>query len=244
MDDAVNDDVFMLMVCCGIDLIGRGFDISDLRAILYGTLTKFLIVKVVSYLAGLGFSWWEGRTKKKFHGQPLGQMSGLQFVKGAPIEVNHEVHSKENPGIRRVLVLEAWATWCKPCEVTIPHLSEVAKKFSDREVYVVGVTDEARNKDKVLAFVERMGDRMAYTVAMDTDGSVRREVFARSGMMGIPHAVVVGVDGFAVWSGHPMDKGFEAAVTEAAAAASPRGVSDGAIPAAEVTPTVQEKKEH
>src|SRR6188474_3333423 len=41
---------------------------------------------------------------------------------------------------KKVLVVEFWATWCGPCRTSIPHLTEMQKKFKD--VVFIGVSDE------------------------------------------------------------------------------------------------------
>ena len=70
-----------------------------------------------------------------------------------------------------------------------------------------------------------MGDKMDYTVAVDARGVVDSEIFMRTGARGIPHAVLVGADGKVLYSDHPMQPAFEAAVEkalrDAAAAAKP-----------------------
>lgn len=98
---------------------------------------------------------------------------------------------------KTVYVVEFWATWCPPCRQTIPHLNELSDRFKDRNVVIVGVTDE--REDVVRPFVEKMG--MRYRVAI----APRRENTAwTEGLPGIPHAFIVGADGHVVWSGHPM----------------------------------------
>ena len=38
----------------------------------------------------------------------------------------------------RVLVVDYWATWCGPCIASIPHNNEVAKRYADKGVLVIG----------------------------------------------------------------------------------------------------------
>jgi len=41
----------------------------------------------------------------------------------------------------KVVLVEFWATWCPPCRTSIPHLTEVQKKFKDKGVVVLGISD-------------------------------------------------------------------------------------------------------
>ncbi len=95
------------------------------------------------------------------------------------------------------MILEFWATWCGPCRKSIPHLNEIYKKFKDRGLLAVGVTDEDRMT--VEGFMVKTP--MDYTVAIDADGALGNSF----GIKGIPHAMLVDKSGKIVWEGHPMD---------------------------------------
>lgn len=113
----------------------------------------------------------------------------------------------------RVYVVEFWATWCGPCKTSIPHLTEVAKKFEKDGVKVIGVSVWERDQSKVAPFVEQMGDKMNYHVAMDdvpeggkgNDGKMAKGWMTAAGQNGIPAAFIVGKQGTIEWIGHPMD---------------------------------------
>jgi len=51
----------------------------------------------------------------------------------------------------KVVVLEFWATWCKPCVAAIPHLNDLANKFKDHSMVFLSITDE--EQPKVEAFL-------------------------------------------------------------------------------------------
>jgi thiol-disulfide isomerase/thioredoxin len=103
---------------------------------------------------------------------------------------------------KQFVVVEFWATWCGPCRASIPHLSELQKKFADRGVVVVGVSDESSSK--VQPFVDEMGEKMDYTVAIDRDRKTSEGYMKAYGQNGIPHAFVVDREGRIAWHGHPM----------------------------------------
>lgn len=100
-------------------------------------------------------------------------------------------------------VVEFWATWCGPCRQSIPHLTELQKKYKDKNVRIIGISDEA--EAQVAGFVEKQGDAMEYTVALDKDRKTWEAFAVPFGVTGIPHAFVVDAAGTLLWHGHPMD---------------------------------------
>lgn len=119
-----------------------------------------------------------------------------EWVKGSPVTL---VDGKG----KSIYVVEFWATWCPPCRTSIPHLTEMQKKFKDKGVVFIGVTDE--KLDVVKKFVEKMGDKMDYTVAID-GGKTSEGYMQAFEIGGIPHAFIVNKEGKIVWHGHPMDR--------------------------------------
>ena len=101
----------------------------------------------------------------------------------------------------KTYVVEFWATWCGPCRTSIPHLTEVQKKHKDKLV-IVGVSDE--DADTVKPFVEKMGEKMDYVVAIDKNEATGAAYMKAFGVGGIPHAFIVNPEGKLVWHGHPM----------------------------------------
>ena len=103
---------------------------------------------------------------------------------------------------KKVYVVEFWATWCPPCRTTIPHLTELQKKYKDKGVIVIGISDE--KPDTVKRFIEKMGDKMDYVVAIDEEDATSDAYMAAYGQSAIPHAFVVDQEGRVAWHGHPM----------------------------------------
>lgn len=106
-----------------------------------------------------------------------------------------------------------WATWCPPCLNTIPHLTSVAQKFKN-DLQVIGITNET-DEEKVKGFVAKMGDKMNYTVALDTTGDFIQNYAVKYGVNSIPHAFLVDKNGDIVWHNHPQDVSMEPAIEKA-----------------------------
>jgi thiol-disulfide isomerase/thioredoxin len=104
----------------------------------------------------------------------------------------------------QVYVLEAWATWCGPCRVSIPHLTELQKKFGEKATFV-GVAVWEQDWEGVPKFVKEMGDQMDYRVAHDKNGDFQKGWMEPALQSGIPTAFVVNQKGVIAWIGHPME---------------------------------------
>jgi thiol-disulfide isomerase/thioredoxin len=125
-----------------------------------------------------------------------------EFVKGEPVT-----------GLEKgkTYVVEFWATWCGPCRTSIPHLSELQKKHKD--VTFIGVSVYENDQAKVKPFVDEMGEKMTYRVAVDAvpeggkrnEGKMAKGWMEAAGQNGIPAAFIINKDGHVAWVGHPME---------------------------------------
>lgn len=124
-------------------------------------------------------------------GDPAPALNLQTWIKGDPVELKSG----------SIFVVEFWATWCAPCKESIPHLSDLQRKFKGKDVVVVGISTEPA-KD-VKPFVEKMGSRMDYAVAVDTSEKTSAAYMGAFGIEGIPEAFVVDKKGRLVWHGDP-----------------------------------------
>jgi thiol-disulfide isomerase/thioredoxin len=132
-------------------------------------------------------------------GMPAPPLVSGEFIQGEPVKEFEK---------DKVYVVEFWATWCGPCVATIPHVNDLQKKFADKGLVVIGQNVWERDTSKVKPFVEKMGEKMTYRVAMDDKsdggkGKMAETWMQAAGQKGIPSAFVVDKKGSIAWIGHP-----------------------------------------
>ncbi len=140
-------------------------------------------------------------------GDKAPELKVTDWVKGTPVAL----------GKGKPVVVEFWATWCGPCKVSIPHLSEMSKKLAGKVDFVGVSIWESKPEDyktKVPSFVKAMGDKMAYTVATEGPNTHMANAWMKAaGENGIPSAFLVDGDGKIAWIGHPME-GLDKAIDD------------------------------
>jgi peroxiredoxin len=85
--------------------------------------------------------------------------------------------------------LNFWASWCPPCQSETPVLRDLAERYADRGLVVVGVSVQETSIDDIRAYAERY--QLGYTIAADLSGHIYRLYRPP----GLPTQVFVGPDG-------------------------------------------------
>jgi thiol-disulfide isomerase/thioredoxin len=133
-------------------------------------------------------------------GDKAPKLQAGDWVQGTPVK-----HLEEG----KAYLVEFWATWCGPCRVSIPHLNEIHNKYKDKGLVVIGQDCWERDETLVKPFIEKMGEKMTYRVALDDKkevekGKMAETWMAAAGRNGIPSAFLVDRKGLIAWIGHPM----------------------------------------
>ena len=102
----------------------------------------------------------------------------------------------------KVVIVNLWATWCRPCLVEIPDLAEVYDRYRDEDFVLLGIMTDQPSDEDLAEFSERTG--LNYPVVR-ADAEILRAfelpdvlpttlVYDRGGQMVFRHQGVVTAD--------------------------------------------------
>ena len=93
-----------------------------------------------------------------------------------------------------VVLLNIWATWCKPCRQEIPALETLHQRHRAAGLVVAGVSiDVDEDRQKVAEFAAALG--ASYAMWYDSDDRVSTTFLA----IGVPASYLIGRDGTLRW---------------------------------------------
>ena len=143
-------------------------------------------------------------------GRKLNELIGKE---AAPLEVDAWVNGEPLTGKElegKIVLLDFWAVWCRPCIATFPHLRQWHEQYSDQGLVIVGLTnyqnykwdEEAkravRSREEVTheqeqEMLEKFADE--YELQHRFGVSENRELSEYYGVTGIPHVVLIDREG-------------------------------------------------
>jgi len=95
---------------------------------------------------------------------PNGQPASLTDLDGRPVRLA-DLRGK-------AVWINFWASWCPPCQSETPVLRDIADRYRDRGLAVVGISVQESSPSNVAAYVAKY--QLGYTIAADSTGDVFR----------------------------------------------------------------------
>lgn len=112
----------------------------------------------------------------------------------------------------KILLVDFWATWCKPCIETMPEMQKLHEKYATKGLVVLGVSIDEKGAKVVKPFVQKR--KFTYPILLDGGD---KPAWREFGVKGVPALFLVSRDGQIVrqWTGKPKKGEVETAVQSA-----------------------------
>jgi len=113
----------------------------------------------------------------------------VKTINGKSININ-SIENNEMP-----IVINFWATWCKPCKKELNNIAEVYDEWQDETgVKIIAISiDDTRSMSKVAPYVNSVG--WEYEVYLDPNGDLKRAM----GVSTVPHTFLLNNKKEIVW---------------------------------------------
>lgn len=127
--------------------------------------------KVVASSAynGAMYYFCSNSCKKTFESDPEAYVPPI-FPRPAPNFVVMDLSGESvtlQKFLGKVVLLDFWATWCKPCVKSMPALQQLHERYAAKGLVVLGVSTDVKGEKKVSSFIAK--HKISYPVFLDSD---------------------------------------------------------------------------
>jgi len=125
---------------------------------------------------------------------------------------------------RGPVILDFWATWCKPCIKGFPALQQLHDKYREQGLSVLAVSvDSPKSRSRVAPFIA--SQKYTFEVLLDTEGKVAQKYSA----VAIPRTVLISPEGQIVYTSVGYKPTNEEQLDQAVRAVLPQPSGEGAV---------------
>ena len=90
------------------------------------------------------------------------------------VNPENKSQSYEELNGEKFTIIDFWATWCKPCQLSIPKINKIYNEYKEKGIEVIGISiDNPRNRAKISPLIKALG--IDYPVLLDTDQEVMQD---------------------------------------------------------------------
>jgi thiol-disulfide isomerase/thioredoxin len=140
----------------------------------------------------------EPKRPKFWLGDAAPAISGAKWLQGKETKFEKD----------KVYVVEFWATWCRPCIQSMPHLAKLQEEYGKQGLQIIAVTtadEDGNTQEAVEEFLKKRGAKFPFPFAFCTGEATNTAWREDSGTDSLPSSFVVDGAGKLAFIGHPSD---------------------------------------